>query len=439
MDQRRVWWHREMPECPGPVVCWMSRDQRAQDNWALLFAQETAVRCRQPLCVVYSLDSGDPHATLRHTEFMLRGLEEVEQTLRRFRIPFFLLEGPPDRRIPGFVRGCGGGLVVGDFSPLRNHREWTGGILAGTPVPFCRVDAHNIVPCWLASAKKEYAAHTFRPKLRRLLPEFLEEFPPLRPHPVPWAGPVDPVDWTAVRGRVRPVDRPVPGETGARTVMEAFLHSGLERYGAERNDPLKGAVSGLSPYLHFGQIAPQRVALAVQAAPADPDAKDSFLEELIVRRELADNFCYYEPSYDRTDGFPAWARETLRSHRPDPRPYRYEREQLEGAGTHEALWNACQRDLMANGRLHGYLRMYWAKKILEWSLSPEEAMESAVFLNDRYALDGGDPNGYAGIAWSIGGVHDRPWPQREIFGKIRYMNEKGCRRKFDVEAYMGSV
>ena len=166
------------------------------------------------------------------------------------------------------------------------------------------------------------------------------------------------------------------------------------------------------------------------------EAQDAFLEELIVRRELSDNFCFYNPDYDRFSGFPAWAQKTLNDHRRDPRPYLYRREEFEAARTHDPLWNAAQTEMVRRGKMHGYLRMYWAKKILEWTASPEEALETAIYLNDRYELDGRDPNGYAGIAWSIGGVHDRAWKERPVFGKIRYMSYQGCAGKFPVRDYL---
>jgi len=191
--------------------------------------------------------------------------------------------------------------------------------------------------------------------------------------------------------------------------------------------------------LHFGQLAPLRVALTVQKAQISDEDKNCFLEELIVRRELADNFCLYETNYDNLSGFPDWAQRTLSDHRHDRRPYCYSTEQFANGSTHSKLWNSCQQELKHRGKLHGYLRMYWAKKILEWSEEPEEALAIAIELNDRYALDGRDPNGYTGIAWSIGGVHDRAWKERPVFGKIRYMNENGCRRKFDVERFVTNV
>ncbi|MBP1757643.1 MAG: Deoxyribodipyrimidine photo-lyase type, partial [Firmicutes bacterium] len=241
-----------------------------------------------------------------------------------------------------------------------------------------------------------------------------------------------------------------------------FLAEGLPFYG-ERNDPNRPVTSRLSPYLHFGQISAQRVALEVQARAAQAvehaqrialevqtrddqpvelalgTAAADFLEELIVRRELADNFCFYNPHYDSYDGFPAWARQTLDRHRADPRAYRYSSEQLETGQTADNLWNAAQQELVRQGTMPGYLRMYWAKKLLEWCASPELAMQIAINFNDGYALDGRDPNGYTGIAWSIGGVHDRPWGERPVFGTIRFMSYDGCKRKFSIEDYVRKV
>jgi deoxyribodipyrimidine photo-lyase len=253
-----------------------------------------------------------------------------------------------------------------------------------------------------------------------------------------------PVDWDSAYRRFKATPGAAPkafdgGAQAARDRLRRFLDSRLENYAAGRNDPTARAQSDLSPYLHFGQISAQRVALEAQKYNQNWAALEAFLEELLVRRELADNFCYYNPAYDSFDGFPPWAAGTLDGHRADPRPYLYDRETLEAARTHDDLWNAAQREMVITGKMPGFLRMYWAKKILEWSPAPEAALAEAIYLNDRYELDGHDPNGYAGVAWSIGGVHDRPWFEREIFGKVRYMSYDGCRRKFSVPGYIASV
>ncbi len=426
----------------GPVIYWMSRDQRTSDNWALIHAQNLALDRKRPLLVVFCLAPSFLGAAIRQYGFMLRGLKEVQKDLETRGIPFILLAGEPGREVPRLMEETKACHLVSDFDPLRVKRQWKEEVGREVSVPFTEVDAHNVVPCRLASEKQEYGAYTIRPKINRLLPEFLETFPRRRRHPFPWTKRVPRIDWDGLISTLR-VDRRVPevswitpGERAAKRVMKGFIGRKLAGYSETSNDPNAGSQSDLSPYLHFGQISAQRVALEVVGSGPGGESVDDFLEELVVRRELADNFCFYNPSYDRFEGFPRWAAETLDHHRGDERPYIYSREDFDQARTHDRLWNAAQMEMVARGKMHGYMRMYWAKKILEWSPSPEEAIETAIALNDRYELDGRDPNGYTGIAWSIGGVHDRAWGERPIFGKVRYMSEKGARTKFDVEEYI---
>ncbi len=428
----------------GPVVYWMSRDQRMQDNWALLFAQNLALRHTRSLVVLFCLVPQFLNATLRQYQFMLAGLQELETRLAAETIPLVVLLGSPETEIPAFVERNDVDVLVSDFNPLRINRRWKAGVAEKIECPFYEVDAHNIVPCWLASPKQEYAARTFRPKLNRAVPEFLDDFPALRRHPHKWQESGDTIDWkNAVRSlhvdeTVPTVTWLKPGETAAQHVLRQFLEHKLESYPAQRNDPNSDALSNLSPYLHFGQIAAQRVALEVNRSKAPSHAKEAFLEELVVRRELADNYCYYNLAYDSLDGIPEWARKTLREHAGDPREYRYTRAELENAETHDRYWNAAQSEMRVRGKMHGYLRMYWGKKILEWSSTPEAAFATALFLNDKYELDGRDPNGVTGVAWCFG-THDRPWRERAIFGKVRYMNAAGLKRKFDMEAYVQKI
>ncbi len=428
----------------GAVAYWMSRDQRASDNWALLFAQDLALQARVPLHVVFCLAPAFLGATARHYDFLLRGLAEVEQALRVSSIGFDLLFGDPEDALPPWLAEQGIAQLVTDFDPLRLKRRWKSGVLLCINIPAYEVDAHNIIPCLVASAKQEYGARTLRPKLQRLLPEFMDPFPELRQHPFA-ANAAAPTDWGMVRARLRlhedppPVSWLAPGEAAAARALRTFLERRLAAYDVARNDPNRQGQSDLSPYLHFGQLSAQRVAMTVRAAPVPEADQAAFPEELIVRRELSDNYCYYNKEYDSFVALPSWAQKTLNDHRADPRPYLYTDEQLTTAETHDDLWNAAQMELIRRGKMHGYLRMYWAKKILEWSKSPERAMQMAILLNDRYSLDGCDPNGYAGIAWSIGGVHDRPWPQRSVFGTIRYMSYEGCKRKFSVPAYVARI
>jgi deoxyribodipyrimidine photo-lyase len=261
---------------------------------------------------------------------------------------------------------------------------------------------------------------------------------------VGWPGDVPAPDWDgaaaglAVGEAGPPITWRTPGSRAAGVALTAFLEQGLAGYDSARNDPVRDGQSDLSPYLHFGQLAPQRVAWEVARRPESAD-RDAFLEELVVRRELSDNFCHHNPDYDRYEGLPAWARRTLEDHLDDPREHLYDLEQFETAQTHDALWNAAQTEMRLRGKMPGYLRMYWAKKILEWTRDPGEALDVAITLNDRWQLDGRDPNGYVGCAWSIGGLHDRPWTERPIFGKVRYMNLNGCKRKFRVDRYLDRV
>lgn len=307
----------------------------------------------------------------------------------------------------------------------------------------------------MSSDKREYAARTIRRKIHDKLPEFLREYPKVPKQTVEWPEncPSPPsVDWKKLIEEARTRGASVPEVTwivaGEEAAMKALHGSNgfltktrLSKYATKRNDPsVPGALSGLSPYFHFGHLSPQRAALeASKHRAAHKDSVDSFLEEMVVRRELSDNYCFYVPNYDSLDAAYDWAKETLNVHRNDKREHLYTLEQLENAQTHDDLWNAAQKEMTATGKMHGYIRMYWAKKILEWTESPEQAIEYGLYLNDKWELDGRDPNGYVGIMWSMAGIHDQGWSERPIFGKIRYMNYQGCKRKFDIQKYVARV
>ncbi len=427
----------------GPVVFWMSRDQRVNDNWALVYARELAESASTELRVVFTLPNGFLGAEARHYRFMFDGLERVEARLRSLGVGFDLLVGEPSSTLSGFLESVGASILIHDFDPLREKRRWRSAVAEQVKIPVHEVDAHNVVPLWVASEKQEYGAYTIRPKLRRLLPIYLDEPEPLR-RPSKKTR-TEPTDWETIAKRLKVEDKApqldwlMAGEEEALKALRIFIAEKLTAYPESRNDPNLGGQSGLSPYLHFGQLSPQRLAYEVEASATPRAARDAFLEELITRRELSDNFCFYNPYYDSTSGFPPWARKTLSDHLGDSREYVYGLRELESSQTHDPLWNAAQREMILCGRMHGYLRMYWAKKILEWSKNPEEALSSAIYLNDKFELDGRDPNGFVGCAWSIGGVHDRPWPERLIYGKIRYMSYSGMTRKFDVKKYVSKI
>ncbi|HHT11104.1 MAG TPA: deoxyribodipyrimidine photo-lyase [Atribacter sp.] len=426
----------------GPVVYWMSRDQRVEDNWALIYGLEYADRKKVPFGVIFCLVNDFLGATRRQYDFMLKGLQQVHEELLRYKIPFFYLKGNPSLVLPDFIKTNKISLLITDFDPLRMKRQWKAQLMEKSPVEIREVDAHNIVPVWIASSKQEYGAYTIRPKISRLLPEFLDEYPLIQMNSShqSWQG--DSINWGDLFGNcpgdssLPPITQFIPGSRSALRQLQQFLKEKMDFYDNQRNDPNANAQSNLSPFLHFGQISAQRIALEVQKASIAKDKKAAFLEEVVIRRELSDNFCWYNLNYDQFAGFPSWAQQTLNQHRKDQREYRYSLEEFEKAQTHDQLWNAAQKEMVYTGKMHGYMRMYWAKKILEWSETPEIALQSTIYLNDRYELDGRDPNGYAGIAWSIGGVHDRAWGERPVFGKIRYMSYRGSRSKFDVDQYI---
>ncbi|XP_057811611.1 deoxyribodipyrimidine photo-lyase [Salvia miltiorrhiza] len=443
------------PNQAGPVVYWMFRDQRLRDNWALIHAVHQANLLEVPLAIAFNLFRHFKGAKARQLGFMLRGLEKLHSDLRStLHVPFFLFQGEAVDTIPKFLKETGASLLVTDFSPLREVRQWKEEICKRVTesVSIHEVDAHNVVPIWVASDKLEYAARTLRGKINKKLPEYLIDFPEVTSPIKRWDFSSNSIEWEDLIASVLRQGAEVPElewcEPGEKAAMEVlmgdksgFLKARLKNYSSDRNNPLKPkALSGLSPYLHFGQISAQRCALeAEKVRKLYTKAVDVFLEELIVRRELADNFCFYQPHYDSLEGAWEWARKTLMDHASDKREHTYTREQLEKAQTADPLWNASQLEMVHYGKMHGFMRMYWAKKILEWTSGPEEALATSIYLNDKYQIDGRDPNGYVGCMWSICGVHDQGWQERPVFGKIRYMNYAGCKRKFDVEGYIAYI
>jgi deoxyribodipyrimidine photo-lyase len=332
-----------------------------------------------------------------------------------------------------------------DQGYTKTERRWVRTVAEKIGCPLVQVESNVIVPVKIASPKEEYSAATFRPKIKKVLDKYL----------VPTANGLLKKDslklefssfdigdigkavlQLEIDRSVKKSKRFLGGATQANRRLREFIEAKLDDYPEFRNDPTKECQSNLSPYLHFGQISPLYVALKVQET--DSPGKDAYLEELIVRRELACNFVSYNRNYDSFKGLPEWAKKTLKEHRKDKRAYIYSLEELENAKTHDPYWNAAQKEMMLEGKMQGYMRMYWGKKIIEWSETPEVAYKNALYLNNRYELDGRDPNGFAGVAWCFG-KHDRPWKEREIFGKTRYMNANGLRRKFDADAYAEKV
>lgn len=429
----------------GPVLYWMNREQRVQDNWALLAAQAIAEANAVSLIVAFTLTSTYLEAGWRQYSFMLEGLREVETELNALQIPFVLLTGEPSDVIQELVTSQKIGVIVTDFLPLDIVKQWKERVAETVSIPVFEVDAHNVIPTWIASPKAEVGAYTFRPKARKLWPEFLEDFPIVNPQSTLWEESFDPINWkeaeafVQVSRSIKPVTWISGGTAFGLSMLKSFINEHLDGYSAKRNIPGIQALSELSPYYHYGQIAPQRVALSVQASKAPEADKEAYLEELLVRRELSDNFCFYAEKYQMFEAAPEWAKKSLEKHSGDPREFIYSFEELEKATTHDTLWNAAQNEMLKKGKMHGYMRMYWAKKILEWSATPHEAYQTAITLNNKYFLDGCDPSSYVGVLWSVAGLHDRPWFERPIFGMIRYMNRNGSERKFDVNRYIEYV
>lgn len=415
------------------VIYWMSRDQRVQYNFGLLKAADYASRNNLAIVVCFCLVPEFLGAAPEAFAFMGEGLTGVEADLKAKNIPFCLLHGNPPKEIAGFAKDVEAEAVFVDFDPLRIKKTWYYELLSVFGGSVYEVDSHNIVPARIVSAKKEFAAYTIRPKINKLLPLFL-----LQPLQLPTQN-AEQEFYTNDYSSFAALSKNkffIGGRAAALEKLKEFLDDKLDNYAKDRNDPTKDAQSELSPYLHFGHISSLEIALAISVAKANEESKAAFLEELIVRKELADNFCFYCDNYDTEGSLEPWAKANMALTDEEPREYIYSLSEFEEAATHDELWNEAQNELKIKGKIHGYMRMYWAKKILEWTPGTKDAFEIAVYLNDKYALDGRDPSGYAGIAWSLGGVHDRAWPSRKVFGKVRYMNYNGCKSKFDIKKYI---
>lgn len=420
----------------------MQRSQRAIDNVALDTAVKAANALRKPIVVYLAPVPFYPHANLRHFQFLNEGIPDIAAACAKKNIGF-VLRRFPDHSLIRFCDEVKPALVIGDENPMREPNHWRNVAAKKLRVPLWTVDSDVIVPSKLLE-KAQYAAHIIRSRLQAQLEKFL--IPSRNPHAhVAWKKPARLAslnsdahiteNWPLDRS-VSPVSHWRGGTTAAHRLLKEFIKHKLRNYGTLRNKPELDHTSRLSPCLHFGHISPITIALAIEKADAPRADKESFLNELFIWRELAINLVHFHPDYDTFECGEAWAQRSLAKHANDPRPVLYSRDQLERAETHDQLWNAAQMQMLNQGWMHNYLRMYWAKKILEWSKSPAEAHRAAIYLNDKYFLDGRDPNGYAGIAWAIVGKFDRPWFERAIFGQIRYMSAESTGKKFDSKKYI---
>ena len=426
------------------VLYWMQQSQRAAFNPALEHAVGLAAERDQGVLVGFGLTDDYPEANERHYAFLLEGLAETAAALHDRGIKFVLRRGAPDDVAIGLAWDAS--IVVCDRGYLRHQRRWREQVAAEAGRCVVQVEGDVVVPVETASDKREYAARTIRPKLERRWDDFLGEITERKTVrstlPLDMTGDLDPrapdaaLKALKIDRSVGRVERFKGGTSQARRLLQRFLSGGLAGYADARNDPAEPQCSTLSPYLHFGQISPVEIARKTRAAKGgSDDDRAAFLEELIVRRELAANYVHFEPEYNKYASLPDWARKTLAEHRDDERPERYTRAELEAAETDDPYWNAAMTEMLRTGYMHNYMRMYWGKKILEWCNTPEYAFETALYLNNKYFLDGRDANSYANVAW-IFGLHDRAWTERPVYGKIRSMTAGGLKRKFDIDRYV---
>lgn len=425
------------------VLYWMQASQRAQCNHALEYAIRQAIERGLSVLVAFGLTPDFPEANARHYAFMLEGLRETQAALARRGVPLVVRLGSPPEVALRLAQEAA--LLVTDRGYLRVQRQWRQEVARRAPCPVVQVESDVVVPVEVASDKEEYAARTIRPRVQRHLDTYLTPLQETRPKrrwdgPLPAGLDLSDVDAVVrqltVTGEVAPVAHFTGGTSQGLARLEQFLANYIGRYDTDRNEPKLDATSHVSPYLHFGQLSPLQVALAVGEYEGPGPA--AYLEELLVRRELACNFVHHNPIYDTYEALPGWARDALARHAADRREYLYTRQQFEQAATHDQYWNAAMQEMLLTGYMHNYMRMYWGKKIIEWSCTPEEAYATLLYLNNKYFLDGRDPSSFANVAWCFG-KHDRPWQERPVFGTVRYMNAAGLNRKFDMSGYLQRV
>jgi len=449
IDPARIHPLNDAPRRPDAayVLYWMQQSQRAVDNPALEHAIAEANDLGLPVLVVFGLMDEYPEANRRHYTFMLEGLRETQKALSERGLRMLVRRGAPDEVALSYAQEAA--QVVTDRGYLRHQKRWRRRVAEAAPCRVIQVEGDVVVPADLVTDKAEYAARTIRPKIHEHLDRFLTVPSTVSvDHPstsLDVSPGLDLDDVSAVTDRLDLEDVPPVsglyrgGTTEAMDRIETFCAEHLAGYDENRNQVQSQAVSHVSKYLHFGQISPVRLALRIQEADAPTEDVDSYVEELIVRRELAVNHVHFRPeTYDKYACLPEWARESLAEHADDEREHTYSEEQLVQGDTHDPYWNAAMKEMRATGYMHNYMRMYWGKKILEWSPNPRTAFDRTLRLNNRYFLDGRDPNSYANVAW-IFGLHDQGWKERPVYGKVRYMSRGGLERKADPDAYVKKV
>ena len=425
------------------VLYWMQAAQRVEYNHALEYSIRKANELKKSVLVFFGITEDWPEANQRHYYFMLEGLQKVRKKLQAKGIRMVIRRKSPDDGAAELAKVAA--MVVVDAGQLRIQKQWRQNAAQQIKCPLYEVETNLIVPVQVASDKENFSAGTFRPRITKQLNYYMVPLKHTRPK-LDSLGlkfksfDIENIDKAVsklkIDHRIGKVDWYRGGTDQAKRRLRDFMKNKLDKFDRFRNDPCADCVSHMSPYLHFGQISPLYIALEVSKASGK--GKEAYLEELIVRRELSHNFVYYHDKYDTFACLPPWAKRTLNFHRTDQREYVYSLEDFERAETHDPYWNAAQKEMVLTGKMHGYMRMYWGKKILEWSINPQTGFKIALQLNNKYELDGRGPNAFAGVAWCFG-KHDRAWSERPVFGKIRYMNAAGLKRKFDSDAYVKKI
>jgi deoxyribodipyrimidine photo-lyase len=428
------------------VLYWMQSSQRAEQNHALEYAVKRANELDQRLLVVFGLTDDYPEANLRHYTFMLEGLKDVQEALEKRGIKMAVRKGSPVEVALDAAKHAS--LVITDRGYMRPQTKWREKVAGEAGCLVIQVESDVVVPVELASEKRETAARTLRPKIQEYLDDFLVGLTPTKISKQSLNLKAEGLDLSDIEKVLdsMDLDRSVGalshlyrgGTSEAKKVFRRFLKDSFDAYTGHRNQPQTDDVSHMSKYLHFGQISPIWLVLEARKAATKKDNIEGFVEELVVRRELSMNFVLYTPDYDSYSNLPDWAKKTLEEHRGDDRKHTYTRKQLESAETHDEYWNAAMKEMVHTGYMHNHMRMYWGKKILGWSSTPEHAYRTTLYLNNKYFLDGRDPNSFANVAW-IFGQHDRGWTEREVYGKVRYMSASGLERKAKPEQYVEKV
>ncbi len=454
VERERIRQLYDAPDRPDRkyVLYWAQMNRRVDANHSLLYAAEIANRHRLPVLYYEELTYSYQYANDRLHTFVLQGVPETAKRLKKAGIGyvFYLRRNAQSPNDIFYQLAKDAAAVVTDDYPLFLARDHNSRVPGKLDIAYYVVDSSCVVPMSQIQTR-QYGAYTIRPRITRLLPKFLQAPDPLRverrfKEAIPSFH--VPVREGEIRELVRSceIDHSISpslsfegGRLAAERLLQFFLENNLKRFDRDRNEPAEHATSHMSPYLHFGQISSLEIALAVKEHAARHHLMaDGYLEELIVRRELSFNYVGYVERPERLENLPDWARQTMKKHAGDKRNPLYMPKQLEGAETYDDLWNATQKEMMLRGKIHGYYRMYWGKKVLEWLPTYQSAVDWMIDTHGRYALDGRDPNTYTNILWCFG-LHDRAWGERPIFGKIRYMSGDSTRRKTNAKAYINEI